>query len=135
MFPFVVQLSSVLSSISQGLGTVIWIAFAWICLDKIFSFLWSLFQTTKIDLKGKHVLITGASKGIGKEVAKECVRRGANVSIVARNVQHLSEANHEISQCIAKTPPEEAGQQSRQKIQDISLDVTADFESVAESVR
>lgn len=101
----------------------------------IFSFVWwSFLRTPKVDLQGKHVLITGGSKGIGKEVAKEFVKRGANVSIVARNSQQLSEANNEISQCLVKTQPGEE-QQNRQKIQDICLDVTADLDSVAESVR
>ena len=88
--------------------------------------MWSFLRKPKVDLKGKHVLVTGGSKGIGKAVAKEFVKRGANISIVARNSQQLSEANHEISQCAVTTEP---GQdQHRQKIQDISLDITADFD-------
>lgn len=36
-------------------------------------------------LKGCHVLVTGGSSGIGKAVALEAVRRGASVTLLARN--------------------------------------------------
>lgn len=35
--------------------------------------------------KGKHILVVGASEGIGKETALECARRGARLSLVARS--------------------------------------------------
>lgn len=43
-------------------------------------------------LKGKHVLITGGSQGLGKAVAARCVREGALVTIVARSESKLSAA-------------------------------------------
>lgn len=42
-------------------------------------------------LKGKTILITGASSGIGKSVAIESARLGANVIITARNEERLKE--------------------------------------------
>ena len=39
------------------------------------------------ELNGKHILIVGASEGIGLETAKECARRGARLSLVARSEQ------------------------------------------------
>jgi 3-dehydrosphinganine reductase len=42
-------------------------------------------KRTKIDLRGKHVVITGGSQGIGKSLAIEAVKEGANVTIIARN--------------------------------------------------
>ena len=80
-------------------------------------------------------MITGGSKGIGKEVAKDFVKRGANVSILARNPQQLSEAVIEISQLIHSTSSSEPQQVNRQKVLDISVDVTSDFETVAKSVK
>jgi NAD(P)-dependent dehydrogenase (short-subunit alcohol dehydrogenase family) len=40
-----------------------------------------------VDIKGKTVIITGASRGIGKQVAIELGRRDANVVVAARTVQ------------------------------------------------
>lgn len=40
-------------------------------------------------LKGKKILITGASSGIGKAIAQECASAGANCIITARNEERL----------------------------------------------
>lgn len=40
-------------------------------------------------LHGKHVLVTGGSRGIGERMARECAARGAKVTIVARNGEAL----------------------------------------------
>lgn len=42
-------------------------------------------------LIGKTILITGASSGIGREVARSCSERGATVVISGRNPQRLEE--------------------------------------------
>jgi NAD(P)-dependent dehydrogenase (short-subunit alcohol dehydrogenase family) len=48
-------------------------------------------------LKDKTALITGAGSGIGKAIAKACVREGASVIICGRNEESLKEACNEIS--------------------------------------
>ena len=42
-------------------------------------------------LKGKTILVTGASSGIGRETAIECSKLGANVVITGRNKERLQE--------------------------------------------
>ncbi|MEV4234411.1 SDR family oxidoreductase [Nocardia sp. NPDC049737] len=48
------------------------------------------------DLLGKSALVSGASRGIGKAVAAELLRRGANVLITARKPEPLGEAAAEL---------------------------------------
>lgn len=49
-----------------------------------------------LGLKGKSVVITGASRGIGKAIALGFAAEGANVSICARGTEALDEAAAEI---------------------------------------
>ena len=42
-------------------------------------------------IKGKNVVITGASTGIGEQLAYQYARLGANVVITARREQRLKE--------------------------------------------
>ena len=42
-----------------------------------------------MELNGSHVLVTGASRGIGAEMAREYAKRGATVSVVARSADSL----------------------------------------------
>jgi short-subunit dehydrogenase len=43
-----------------------------------------------MNLHGARVVITGASRGIGKGLAEECARRGARVALVARSAEPLA---------------------------------------------
>lgn len=43
-------------------------------------------------IRDRHVVITGGSSGIGYSIAVKCVKLGANVTIVARNVDKLAAA-------------------------------------------
>ena len=47
-------------------------------------------------LKGKHALVTGGSKGIGKAIAKELAREGVDVVIVSRTMSDLEASAREI---------------------------------------
>ena len=42
-------------------------------------------------LKGKTIVVTGGSKGIGYSIAKKCISEGAKVLITGRNEQKLKE--------------------------------------------
>ena len=57
-------------------------------------------RPSKLRLMGAHVLVTGGSSGIGLEIAKECARQGAFITIVARNSEKLEKAKHEIELCM-----------------------------------
>lgn len=46
--------------------------------------------------KGKHVLVTGGSSGIGLEVARIYLNQGCRVTIVARNKAKLAEAQEDL---------------------------------------
>ncbi|HVD98339.1 MAG TPA: SDR family oxidoreductase [Cytophagaceae bacterium] len=48
-------------------------------------------------LKGKNILITGASSGIGRQCAITCSEMGANVILIARDVQRLNETMARLS--------------------------------------
>ena len=45
-----------------------------------------------LQLKGRHVLVTGGSRGIGLACAREFLREGAKVSITGRSREHLDAA-------------------------------------------
>jgi NAD(P)-dependent dehydrogenase (short-subunit alcohol dehydrogenase family) len=45
-----------------------------------------------LKLQGKHAIVTGGSRGIGKAIARELAHEGVDVAIVARNKGDL-EAN------------------------------------------
>lgn len=47
--------------------------------------------TNPFSLKGKQILVTGASAGIGKGIAITCAKMGASVIIVGRNQNRLDE--------------------------------------------
>ncbi|EDV92826.1 3-ketodihydrosphingosine reductase [Drosophila grimshawi] len=71
---------------------------------------------------GRHVVITGGSKGIGLCLAVECAMKGANVTVIARDEKMLRGA-------IALL--EVIRQRPEQKFQHRSLDIGSDYDQVA----
>ena len=49
-------------------------------------------------LKGKTIIVTGASSGIGRQCAIDCSRSGANVIMIARDEQRLEETKSLLSE-------------------------------------
>lgn len=68
-----------------------------------------------LGLQGKACVVTGASRGIGKETAKLLCAEGANVLLVARNEGPLAEATEEVAA---------AGVQAGGRAAHAALDVT-----------
>uniref|UniRef100_G3MS76 3-dehydrosphinganine reductase n=1 Tax=Amblyomma maculatum TaxID=34609 RepID=G3MS76_AMBMU len=60
------------------------------------SRLWRRYQARRACLRHRHFLITGGSSGIGRALARAVVRRGANVTLVARNLDRLEEVKIEL---------------------------------------
>ena len=120
---------STITMMSQILGGTILIGLTYIVLDLIIGFVSDFLNPKQPSLKGRHVMVTGGSKGIGKEVAKEFVKIGANVSILARNLAELANAREEILHCVCPDNEE------RQKVVAIGVDVTANHDTVAHSVQ
>ena len=50
-----------------------------------------------LGLQGKHAIVTGGSRGIGKAIARELAREGVDVAIVARNKADLETAARELA--------------------------------------
>lgn len=64
---------------------------AFIIIAHIAIYLWTSKKPLR-SIQDKHVVITGGSSGIGFWIAVNCVKLGAHVTILARNVQRLEEA-------------------------------------------
>ncbi|KAJ8878451.1 hypothetical protein PR048_019029 [Dryococelus australis] len=73
-------------------------------------------------LENVHVVVTGGSSGIGKCVAIEVARRGAHVTLVARDVEKLEATKVEVIKNFLY--PE------KQKVQYVSLDVSDNYEVI-----
>ena len=50
-----------------------------------------------LGLQGKHAIVTGGSRGIGKAIARELAREGVDVAIVARNKDALEATARELA--------------------------------------
>ena len=84
------------------------------------------FQTPQDYLKNRIILITGASRGIGKAVALECARLGATLLLVAKDLKRLEQTYDEI---LALQAPQPA-------ILNIDLEVASadDYKTIANSI-
>lgn len=64
----------------------------------IAGFVLFMFKSRKEEYRGKHVIITGGSQGMGKAAAKEFLGRGAKVTIFARTQTTLDKAVSQLKQ-------------------------------------
>ena len=84
------------------------------------------YQASPTLLKDKVILITGATRGIGKEVTLECARLGATILLLAKDLKRLEQTYDEI---LALDAPQPA-------ILNIDLEVAGadDYQKVADSI-
>eukprot|EP00007_Cunea_sp_BSH-02190019_P002971 CAMPEP_0174231618 /NCGR_PEP_ID=MMETSP0417-20130205/2116_1 /TAXON_ID=242541 /ORGANISM="Mayorella sp, Strain BSH-02190019" /LENGTH=339 /DNA_ID=CAMNT_0015309539 /DNA_START=65 /DNA_END=1084 /DNA_ORIENTATION=+ len=87
------------------------VVYLYVVVDRVLA--WSV--------RGKHVVVTGGSSGIGLSVAEQLLRAGAHVTIMARNPKRLEEAITELKPFI-QAP-------AQQKLLSFSADVS-DPESI-----
>ncbi len=66
------------------------------CGVVLFLYCISLITSPKFTYRNKHVLVTGGSSGIGLELAKEYIRLGAHVTIMARDMKRLLLAQEQL---------------------------------------
>ena len=79
----------------------------------------------QLNLENKHVMITGGSKGIGRAMAEEAIKAGANVTIIARNIDDLDTVKLYL---LKKTI------NPKQKVLTASLDVCQDIFPIEQAV-
>ena len=51
-------------------------------------------------LRGKNCLITGATGGLGKEIAKEFAKKGCNLFLTGRNNEKLNSLKNELENSV-----------------------------------
>jgi NAD(P)-dependent dehydrogenase (short-subunit alcohol dehydrogenase family) len=56
----------------------------------------------RLRLEGRGIVITGASQGLGKAIAKTCVAEGAHVLICARDKERLDSVRNDLAQLARK---------------------------------
>ncbi|KAJ3292232.1 3-dehydrosphinganine reductase [Borealophlyctis nickersoniae] len=83
------------------------------------------FKSLKKEVSGRHCLVTGGSKGLGKALAIEFAKAGAHVSLIARGKADLDQAVKEVQAAVADT---------NQVIRGFSVDLTR-YDEVLQAVR
>jgi short-subunit dehydrogenase len=61
-------------------------------------------------LTGKNALVTGGGRGLGLEIARQLVSKGANVAIVARDESEIARALADLRQCLDSASVQVIGQ-------------------------
>lgn len=84
------------------------------------------YQAANHCLHDRIILITGATRGIGKAVAMECARLGATILLIAKDLKRLEQTYDEIKDLPAPQPA----------ILNIDLESAAaeDFQTIAQSI-
>lgn len=82
------------------------------------------------DLKGRVAVITGASSGLGKQMAKAFASQGADLAILARRVERLEELKVELEKNGVKVLPVKCDVTSTEDINNAASAVEKEFGKV-----
>lgn len=75
------------------------------------------------DLKGRVAVITGASSGLGKQMATGFAKQGANLAILARRIERLEELKNELSEYNVEVLPIKCDITSTEDIENAAKEV------------
>lgn len=81
-----------MSSVTKTIGWTLIGVGAWAAAKLLLA------QKRKIDFRNKTVLITGGSRGLGLELARQLAAEEANIAICARDADELARAKSELQQ-------------------------------------
>ncbi|MFJ7726755.1 3-oxoacyl-ACP reductase FabG [Neobacillus sp. NPDC097160] len=81
-------------------------------------------------LKGKTVIITGGSKGIGKGIARVFAKHGANVAVVARNLETAKASADELNRENGKVVAFTGDVQDRESMKAVAFEINEKFGSI-----
>src|SRR5262245_58350508 len=70
------------------------------------------------DLRGRRLLITGASGGIGRAIATQAVQSGARVALAARSTDKLNALAHELGAEALAVPVDVTSADDRRRLLD-----------------
>ena len=83
-----------------------------------------------MELKGKKVLLTGATGSIGKHLAQALARQGASLAVSDRSVQALNELTVELRRMGGTVLPVPANLQIPQEIEQLADMITSQMEGI-----
>ncbi|ESN91947.1 hypothetical protein HELRODRAFT_104089 [Helobdella robusta] len=81
----------------------------------------------KFHFPGSHVLITGGSSGIGRSLAEQAFKLGANVTLLARDVEKLAETQ--------KYLLEHSKTNKKNTVQYFSVDISRNYDEVNDIIK
>lgn len=79
------------------------------------------------DFKGQTVIVTGASAGIGQQIAIALARQGADVALLARRLNKLEEVAQEIQKLGTKCKPYQCDVSDEKNVIEVIQQIKYDF--------
>jgi 3-oxoacyl-[acyl-carrier protein] reductase len=85
---------------------------------------------SKFGLEGKTAVVTGASSGIGRQIALQLARDGANLALLARRQEKLDILSREIGELDVSVRAYPCDVSSLEQVQEAFETIVADFENI-----